>query len=128
MGLELLSEDFKGKTLDQALRFFLSLFRLPGEAQQIDRIMEAFAKQYVSSNPKVFDSHDTAYTLSFSLIMLNTDAHNDSITRKMTVDDWLRNNRGIGVDGADLPEEVMRELYWNIVKNEIRMEQREYVS
>ena len=32
--------DFSAFTFDEALRFFLSLFRLPGEAQQIDRIMQ----------------------------------------------------------------------------------------
>ena len=31
---------FRGRSLDGALRYFLSLFKLPGEAQQIDRIMQ----------------------------------------------------------------------------------------
>ena len=35
--------DFSQLSFDEALRFFLSLFRLPGEAQQIDRIMQKFA-------------------------------------------------------------------------------------
>ena len=35
--------DFRGMTFDGALRMFLSGFRLPGEAQKIDRLMEAFA-------------------------------------------------------------------------------------
>lgn len=29
-----------------ALKLFLSTFKLPGESQQIERIMEAFANQY----------------------------------------------------------------------------------
>jgi Sec7-like guanine-nucleotide exchange factor len=32
--------DFRGLTVDQALRVFLEAFRLPGEAQQIDRIVQ----------------------------------------------------------------------------------------
>lgn len=36
------------------IRYFLSKFRLPGEAQKIDRIMEAFASKYCKDNPSVF--------------------------------------------------------------------------
>jgi len=36
--------DFRSLDLDEALRFYLSLFRLPGEAQQIERIIESFAR------------------------------------------------------------------------------------
>ena len=32
---------------DIAIRHFLSGFRLPGESQKIDRLMEAFAERYV---------------------------------------------------------------------------------
>lgn len=35
--------DFTGMQFDQALRYFLAGFRLPGEAQKIDRMMEKFA-------------------------------------------------------------------------------------
>ena len=37
-------------------RQFLWSFRLPGEAQKIDRMMEAFAKRYCDQNPGVFTS------------------------------------------------------------------------
>lgn len=46
--------DFVGFEFDHALRYFLSKFRLPGEAQKIDRIMETFAARYTSDNPKIF--------------------------------------------------------------------------
>ena len=35
-------------------RQFLWSFRLPGEAQKIDRMMEAFAQRYCLCNPGVF--------------------------------------------------------------------------
>jgi brefeldin A-inhibited guanine nucleotide-exchange protein len=35
-----------------ALRKFLFGFRLPGEAQKIDRLMEKFAARYIECNPK----------------------------------------------------------------------------
>ena len=48
--------EFQGMILVQALRQFLWSFRLPGEAQKIDRMMESFAKRYCEVNPDVFNS------------------------------------------------------------------------
>lgn len=59
-------------------------FRLPGEAQKIDRLMEKFAERYVSCNPDAFKSADVAYVLAYSVIMLNTDAHNPQVKVKMS--------------------------------------------
>lgn len=44
--------DFSGKDFVSALRVFLEGFRLPGEAQKIDRLMEKFASRYCETNPK----------------------------------------------------------------------------
>lgn len=41
--------DLGGMALDVALRHFLQAFTLPGEAQKIDRIMEAFARRFVTA-------------------------------------------------------------------------------
>lgn len=43
------SINFSGMTFGAAIREFLSGFRLPGEAQKIDRIMEKFAERWVFS-------------------------------------------------------------------------------
>jgi brefeldin A-inhibited guanine nucleotide-exchange protein len=108
--------DFAGLPFDEAIRLFLSGFRLPGEAQKIDRIMEKFAERYTSQNPEVFPSADTAFILAFSVIMLNTDLHNPSIKpeRRMTVESFIRNNRGIGADGGDLPDDFLVAIFNNI--------------
>ena len=120
--------DFGELVFDEALRFFLSLFRLPGEAQQIDRVMQNFADRYTEAHPTTFASADTAYILAFSLIMLNTDAHSDAIPNKMTLEQFLSNNRGIGENGSDLPDELLTALYNSIHANEIIIEQREYIK
>lgn len=73
------AQDFRGMQFDDAIRHFLAGFRLPGEAQKIDRIMEKFAERYTAQNVSVFPSADTAFILAFSVIMLNTDLHNPSI-------------------------------------------------
>ncbi|KAK3005297.1 hypothetical protein RJ639_016907 [Escallonia herrerae] len=114
------SFNFEGMGFGDSIRYFLRGFRLPGEAQKIDRIMEKFAERYCKCNPSSFTSADTAYVLAYSVIMLNTDAHNSMVKDKMTKADFIRNNRGID-DGKDLPEEYLGTLYEQIVKNEIKM-------
>lgn len=44
------AHDFKDLDLLPALRRFLEHFRLPGEAQKIDRLMEKFAARYFACN------------------------------------------------------------------------------
>uniref|UniRef100_A0A6N2L832 SEC7 domain-containing protein n=1 Tax=Salix viminalis TaxID=40686 RepID=A0A6N2L832_SALVM len=114
--------DFQGLDFDEAIRVFLQGFRLPGEAQKIDRIMEKFAERYCKCNPKVFSSADTAYVLAYSVILLNTDAHKPMVKNKMSADDFIRNNRGID-DGKDLPEQYLRFLFERISKKEIKMKE-----
>ena len=45
--------------------------------------MEKFAEQYLSCNPEAFKTADVAYVLAYSVIMLNTDAHNPQVKNKM---------------------------------------------
>uniref|UniRef100_A0A8D2GXR1 Cytohesin 4 n=1 Tax=Urocitellus parryii TaxID=9999 RepID=A0A8D2GXR1_UROPR len=99
--------EFANLNLVQALRQFLWSFRLPGEAQKIDRMMEAFAARYCLCNPGVFRSTDTCYVLSFSVIMLNTGLHNPSVRDRPPFERFVSMNRGIN-DGSDLPEEQLR--------------------
>lgn len=106
------SFEFANLGFDDAIRQFQSGFRLPGEAQKIDRIMEKFAERFTRQNLDVFPSADTAFILAFSTIMLNTDLHSPNIKeeKKMTMDSFIRNNRGIA-DGADLPKEYLAGIY-----------------
>ncbi|KAK3838349.1 MAG: hypothetical protein JOS17DRAFT_770716 [Linnemannia elongata] len=113
--------DFTGVGFVDALRMFLQNFRLPGESQKIDRLMEKFADRYCDTNPKVFANAEPAYILAFSVIMLNTDQHSDSVKRRMDVKDFIKNNRGIN-DNANLPDEYLTEIFNNISNNEIVLE------
>lgn len=114
--------DFTGLTFTEAIRLFLQSFRLPGEAQKIDRFVLKFAERYIAGNPSTeFANADTAYILAFSTIMLNTDAHNKNLkTKRMTKAEFFKNNRGIN-DGKDLPEDFLGPIYDDIQSNEIRM-------
>jgi len=134
--------DFSETTFAGAIRRFLSKFRLPGEAQCIDRLMDAFAKElYKQQKGKrqiveswngsedekkpaefIFKNSDAVFVLSFSTIMLNTDLHNPSMKKRnrMTLEQFVRNNRGIN-DSEDFPVEFMTELYNQIKAKEIQV-------
>uniref|UniRef100_A0A2K5U7R8 Cytohesin 4 n=1 Tax=Macaca fascicularis TaxID=9541 RepID=A0A2K5U7R8_MACFA len=105
--------EFANLNLVQALRQFLWSFRLPGEAQKIDRMMEAFATRYCLCNPGVFQSTDTCYVLSFSIIMLNTSLHNPNVRDRPPFERFVSMNRGIN-NGSDLPEDQLRNLFDSI--------------
>ncbi|XP_071303001.1 brefeldin A-inhibited guanine nucleotide-exchange protein 2 isoform X3 [Agelaius tricolor] len=120
--------DFCGKDFVSALRIFLEGFRLPGEAQKIDRLMEKFAARYIECNQRqtLFASADTAYVLAYSIIMLTTDLHSPQVKNKMTKEQYIKMNRGIN-DSKDLPEEYLSTIYEEIEGKKIAMkETKEY--
>lgn len=116
--------DFTGLGFVDALRVFLQTFRLPGESQKIDRIMEKFADRYCENNPDIFANADTAYILAYSVIMLNTDQHSAQVKRRMDKSEFTKNNRGIN-NNNDLPDEFLGEIFDEIANNEIVMEEEQ---
>lgn len=113
------SMDFNRRRFVDALRTFLQSFRLPGEAQKIDRFMLKFAERYIAGNPNAFANADTAYVLAYSVIMLNTDQHSTKLKgKRMTPEDFIKNNRGIN-DNANLPDEYLTGIFDEIAHSEI---------
>ncbi|CAA21704.3 SEC7 domain-containing protein [Caenorhabditis elegans] len=114
--------DFSSIDILAALRMFLEKFRLPGEAQKIDRLMLKFASRYLDCNPRqgIFASADAAYVLAFSIIMLTTDLHNKTVKNKMTKQGYINMNRGIN-EGGNIPVELLEAIFEDISKNEIKM-------
>lgn len=110
--------DFTKRRFVDSLRQFLQSFRLPGEAQKIDRFMLKFAERYLTGNPNAFANADTAYVLAYSVIMLNTDQHSSKVAKRMTPEDFIKNNRGIN-DGQSLPDDYLTSIYEEIKSNEI---------
>lgn len=111
--------DFDGKDFTAALRVYLKAFKLPGEAQKIDRLVEEFSKKYCADNADTeFANQDAAYVLAFQVIMLNTDLHNPNITadKKMSTADLKRNLRGCN-DGNNFSERLLVRIYNDIKAN-----------
>ncbi|KAJ3227008.1 GDP/GTP exchange factor for ARF [Clydaea vesicula] len=116
--------EFKGKRIDEALRLMLESFRLPGESALIERIMEVFAETYhksIKDDEKCeIKTQDATFILSYSVIMLNTDQHNPQVRRRMTLEEFRKNNGGVN-DGENFDPEYMKTIYQEIKENEIIM-------
>lgn len=114
--------DFRGLTFEQAFRSFLSKFQIPGEAQMIDRIMEQFGTKFYIDNPTLFSCADTVYVLAFSTLMLHTDAHHPNVKRRMTLEEFIANNKAID-GGKDLSYNLLEDLYRGITSEKIFLSQ-----
>ncbi|KAM7378275.1 hypothetical protein PAMA_013258 [Pampus argenteus] len=116
--------DFSGMELDEALRKFQAHIRVQGEAQKVERLIEAFSQRYCMCNPDVvqqFHNPDTIFILAFAIILLNTDMYSPNIKpdRKMLLEDFIRNLRGVD-DGADIPRDMVVGIYERIQLRELR--------
>ena len=136
--------DFTDMPLDEALRTFQSHIRITGEAQKIDRLMEAFAARYTVCNidteqGKSFTDPDSIFALAFAIIMLNTDLHNENLRlmkfHRMTEDEFVNNikkaeSKSTEVDDkqieegatglAAIDETLLRNMYNRIKNDELK--------
>lgn len=113
---------FESVGLVEALRVFLSSFRIPGESQKIDRIMEKFSAKFYKDNPSKFSTADSVYVLSFAIMMLQTDLHNPSNKNKMTLAGFIMLNTGID-SGKNLDPKYLEEIYNDVKQNPFTLEE-----
>uniref|UniRef100_A0A3P9LJ05 IQ motif and Sec7 domain ArfGEF 1b n=1 Tax=Oryzias latipes TaxID=8090 RepID=A0A3P9LJ05_ORYLA len=116
--------DFSAMELDEALRKFQAHIKVQGEAQKVERLIEAFSQRYCICNPGVvqqFRNPDTIFILAFAIILLNTDMYSPNVKpeRKMKLEDFVKNLRGVD-DGEDIPREILVGIYERIRKRELR--------
>ncbi|XP_046974128.1 IQ motif and SEC7 domain-containing protein 3 isoform X2 [Vanessa cardui] len=116
--------DLSGMAVDVALRRYQAHFRLPGEAQKIERLVEAFARRYCVCNTDFVQrlrTQDTIFVLAFAIIMLNTDLHTPNLKpeARMSLDDFVRNLRGID-DCGDIDREMLAGIYDRVKASEFR--------
>ncbi|XP_076132414.1 IQ motif and SEC7 domain-containing protein 1-like [Alosa pseudoharengus] len=116
--------DFSGMDLDDALRKFQAQIKVQGEAQKVERLVEAFSQRYCVCNPvlvRQFQNPDTIFILAFAIILLNTDMYSPNVKpeRKMKLEDFIKNLRGVD-NGQDIPRDLLVGIYQRIQKWELR--------
>lgn len=121
--------DFAGESLEAAMRRFMRRVTLEGESQQRARLLRHFADRFYACNrsdaqyrsagrchhdepvTRMRDTDttraDAVFSLAFAALLLNTDLHNSSVAKKMSLNDFIRNCAGCN-DGADFPGDVLK--------------------
>ncbi|CAF0837024.1 unnamed protein product [Rotaria sp. Silwood1] len=115
--------DFFSTDIVEALRRYLFTFLLPGEAQKIDRIMEAFAQRYYECNPDVYANAEVCFILSFAIIMLNTSLHNKSARfgGPFTYEKFV-SSLNEAILRQHMPDiNLIKNIYDNIKNNELKL-------
>jgi len=122
--------NFVGQSFDTAFRHFLtdSGFRLPKEAQKIERLLVAFSKIFIKHNAHYFDGSDeTALLLAYGMLMLNTDLHNPNMKLagaiQMTKQQFQQR-----LHSADkkLDRKMLSAIYHSVKDNPIQMDTEQY--
>eukprot|EP00934_Nitzschia_sp_Nitz4_P009320 Nitzschia sp. Nitz4//scaffold129_size63868//7961//13582//NITZ4_006194-RA/size63868-processed-gene-0.27-mRNA-1//1//CDS//3329534890//9310//frame0 len=136
---------FVGMGVEQGLRHLLTNggFRLPGEAQQVDRLITTFSQCYWEDNAGdvvncPFHDQDTVFLLSFAIIMLNTDLHKASVVtkknsnaglrKKMTKPEFINNLKGSLGKSDELSADYLSCIYDSIEKSPIILIDEEEAS
>ncbi|KAI0081910.1 hypothetical protein K474DRAFT_1655788 [Panus rudis PR-1116 ss-1] len=84
--------DFSGLRLDNAFRKLCAKLYLKAETQQVDRILEEFARRYWECNPtSIFGNASVVHAVTYSLLLLNTDLHVAELTNRMSRNQFVRN-------------------------------------
>ncbi|UJR29178.1 hypothetical protein I4U23_010392 [Adineta vaga] len=115
--------NFEDLRVDEALRMYLSEFRLPGEAPLISSLLEHFASHWRECNNFQLANNDAAFGLAYACIMLNMDQHNTNVRRQispMTCEDFKRNLSTMN-NKENFDDRMLTEIYNAIKFDEIVM-------
>ncbi|KAI0630210.1 hypothetical protein C8Q77DRAFT_1233183 [Trametes polyzona] len=84
--------DFSNLRLDQAFRKMCGKLYLKAETQQVDRILEEFARRYWECNPtSILGSASVVHAVAYSVLLLNTDLHVAELASRMSKNQFVRN-------------------------------------
>jgi len=116
--------NFNGIRINQALRMLLFTFQIPGEAQIIDRLIDAFSKKYFEDNKNTLyknymENSDSAYYLSYNIMILHTSLHNPRVNKKekMTKESFQRYLISLN-NAKNFDDNFLSEIYDDIEKSE----------
>lgn len=107
--------DFSDFSILYSVRSLCEKLYMKGESQQLDRIIDAFAERWCTCNPNhKFRSVSIVYTLAYSIILLNTDAHSETnsggrrMQRSQYVQSTLEAMKSLALEEAKTPKSHRR--------------------
>ena len=99
----------------QSLKLFLSTFQLPAEGQIIDRVIEHFASKYYNDNESLFPNADSAFYLSYCIILLQTELYNPNVKDKMNQETFIKLVQDQNKEGK-LKEAYLSDIYKQVLE------------
>eukprot|EP01083_Nonionella_stella_P019471 54089_1 len=118
--------------IEIVMQYFLtsSGFRLPGEAQKIERILESFAWIYYLERSEIWQNPDAVFVVFNAILMLNTSLHNPRIKEKDKLKKSVFLGMCLGVRGQNFAAADYARVYHFIEKNgyEISFEDEEKMA
>ncbi|CAL1569300.1 unnamed protein product [Knipowitschia caucasica] len=108
--------DFRGQTLDEALRSFLSVVVLIGESQERERVLNHFSNRYHCCNQGCFHCSGCVLALTCAVMLLNTDLHGQLVGKSMSSSKFVSNLDGMN-EGENFNKDLLKSLY-NSIKTE----------
>ena len=125
--------NFGGYDIIKAMNLFMSTFKLMGESYNIYNFICAFGAKFYEDNKEIYEknklnkknksacfkSEEEVTSFAYSIMILNTDLHNPNVLNKMTVEEFIKNNKSSGLF-TDVPEEYFKKIYQEIYDNELK--------
>lgn len=73
------------------MKQMLSGFRIPGEGQIVDRIMEKFGEKLSKDRPDEFDNAEGVFIFAYAILMVQTSIHNPQAQKcRMSLSDFKK--------------------------------------
>ncbi|PRP75322.1 hypothetical protein PROFUN_05633 [Planoprotostelium fungivorum] len=110
--------NFGGLSIEAALRRLFRTVSMPGTGQRSGILLNMFSQTYYQENPQEdIKEQDQVYTLTWSIIVLDTDLHSPKIRRKMSVATFVNlAQQSMKLTGTHVPDRFLSDIYSNIKK------------
>ncbi|CBY35510.1 unnamed protein product [Oikopleura dioica] len=122
---ERLSPDAIGELLGEGDQYNINIMHAYVDLLDFNQLGFVPAIRKFLSENATFASADAAYVLAYSIIMLTTDLHSAQVKKKMTVEDYIKMNRGINND-SDLPPDYLTAIYNEIKEEPISLKKQQH--
>ncbi|KAJ6250030.1 hypothetical protein M0813_16716 [Anaeramoeba flamelloides] len=103
--------DFTKLNLIVALKKMFQDFLLPKDQSKIERILEKFSEKYCKNNYNIFKSSKLVYLLCHQILHLFSNLKNKYLVKKITKNEFIKNNRDLSSIEKNLSEEFLGEIY-----------------
>ncbi|EAY02794.1 Sec7 domain containing protein [Trichomonas vaginalis G3] len=119
---------FKFETMDfdESIRTFLVSFKLAGEGQIVDRILDNFSQKYHLCHPGEFKSASAIHLLAYAWVMLQTSMFNRNATKDSF--DQFRSMLSGQNDGGNFDEEFLKQIYQSVSRFSVPAEQEHKIN